>query len=161
MKKIILIISLLIISIFWINNTFAEEVITPATPINMTESGWPTWNTQWGSNNIEVKISADFSAVLPWTCFPANDDSQYICSVPKWIGWFQIVMAWLIKYVTFIASLSWVLFIVLNWVLYSMWWVDDSLKTESKKRIIKTLIWIVLLLMSWVILHIVAPWVYK
>ena len=86
---------------------------------------------------------------------------EYYCNVPKWISWFEIVVAGLIKYITFIASLAWVLFIVVNWIMYSMWWADDSLKTESKKRIVQTLIWLILLLMSWVILKIVAPWVYS
>ena len=135
LKKII--ISLIIfLWIFSINNTFAE------------------WET------IEVKISTDFSSVLPWVCLPQNDDWNYICTVPKWINGFEIVMAGLIKYITFIASLAWVLFIVVNWILYSMWGADDSLKTESKKRIVKTLSWLIVLLLSWVILHIVAPWIY-
>ena len=138
MKKIILILSILIISIFSINNTNAAE---PA--------------------DIKVYISIDFSPVI-WICSQewTAPDIKYFCNVPRWVNWFEIVMAWFIKYITFIASLAWVLFIVVNWIMYSMWWADDSLKTESKKRIIQTLIWLILLLMSWVILHIVAPWVY-
>ena len=136
MKKIILFLITLVIPFLWMNSTFAE------------------WE-------IEVTISTDFSSVLPWTCLPKNDNWDYICTVPKWVNWFNIIMAGLIKYITFIASLAWVLFIVVNWIMYSMWWADDSLKTESKKRIIQTLIWLIMLLMSWVILKIVAPWVYS
>ena len=136
MKKKILLLLIISISFFWINNTFAEEFIT-------------------------VKISADFYSILPDNCLPINTDLDYICTVPKWINWFNIVMAWLIKYVTFIASLAWVLFIVVNWILYSMGWADDSLKTDAKKRIMQTLIWIIILLMSWVILHVLAPWIYN
>jgi lysylphosphatidylglycerol synthetase-like protein (DUF2156 family) len=83
------------------------------------------------------------------------------CNVPNWVSWFEIVLTWIIKFITFIASLAWVLFIVVNGILYSMSWVDESLKSDSKKRIMKTLSWIVVLLLSWVILHILAPWVYK
>ena len=137
-KKLLLLIIIISLTLFSINNTYAEEE----------------------SNNIEVTISSDFSAILPGVCFPKNWDWDYVCSVPKWVNWFQIVMAWLIKYITFIASLAWVLFIVVNWILYSMWWADDSLKTESKKRIMKTLMGIILLLLSWAILHIIAPWIY-
>jgi hypothetical protein len=134
--KKVLLLFILLISFFSINNTYAE------------------WT-------IEVKISTNFSSVLPWVCAGKNEDWDYICTVPKWVSWFEIVVAWLIKYITFIAWLAWVLFIVVNWILYSMWWADDSLKTESKKRIIQTLTWLILLLLSWVILHIVAPWVYS
>ena len=137
MKKFVIFLAIFFISFIWINNTYAE------------------WET------IEVRISADFSTVLPWLCLPKNDDGYYICNVPKWVSWFEIVVASLIKYITFIAALAWVLFIVVNWILYSMWWADDSLKTESKKRIVQTLTWLIMLLMSWVILHIIAPWVYS
>ncbi len=142
MKKIILILSILIISFIWINNTFAEDA-------------------PWDSNVVEIVISADFSPVLPWICYTENSDGEYICAVPKWVTWFQIVMWWFIKYLTFIASLAWVLFIVVNWILYSMSWMEDSMKTDAKNRIMKTLMWIIVLLLSWVILHLIAPWVYR
>ena len=142
MKKIILLLSILFISFLWINTTFAAWL-------------------------IEVKVSIDLSSLIPWDilhiwwwCYWKNADWDFICEVPKWVGWFEFIMAHLIKYITFIVSLAWVLFIVVNWILYSMWWADDSLKTESKKRIMKTLTWIIVLLLSWVILKIVAPWVY-
>jgi hypothetical protein len=45
--------------------------------------------------------------------------------------------------------------------MYSMWGMDQSMKEESKKRIVKTIVWLIVLLMSWTILHIVAPWIYK
>ncbi len=140
-KKTILLF-IILLSLVSINSTFAE-----------TEETW----------KIKVKISSDFSAILPGQCDKSGEwkSSYYYCNVPKWINWFNIIMAWLIKYITFIASIAWVLFIVINWILYSMWWADDSLKTESKKRIIQTLIWIILLLMSWIILRIIAPRVYQ
>jgi len=134
----ILLLLFIIISFFWISNTYAA------------------------GETIEVTITTDFSSILPnGICLPKNDDWDYICKVPKWVSWFEIVVSWWIKYITFIASLAWVLFIVINWILYSMWWADDSLKTESKKRIMQTLVWLIMLLMSWVILKIVAPWVYS
>lgn len=141
MKKIILSIIITFISLFWFSYISHAEGSE--------------------SNSIEVKISADFSPILPWTCFPANSEGEYICAVPKWVSWFEVIMGWIIKYIVFIASLAWVLFIVINWILYSMWWADDSLKTDAKKRIMQTLWWIILLLLSWVILHIIAPWVYS
>ena len=173
MKKIILLLSILFISFLWINSTFADAA-SDAWWYDDETSEWDTsewdtseWDTsEWStsgwdtSDTIAVKISADFSALLPSNCAPKNDDWDYFCYVPKWITWFEIIMGWLIKYTTFIASLAWVLFIVVNWILYSMWWADDSLKSESKKRIMKTLSWLIVLLLSWVILHIIAPWVY-
>jgi hypothetical protein len=116
------------------------------------------WASFFSVNNvsaIKVSVPINMSKFLPIICTSSN-----ICEVPKWTTWFQVVMAWIIKYVLFISSLAGVLFIVINWILYSMAWMSDSLKTESKDRIVKTLIGIVLLLMSWTILHILAPWVY-
>jgi lysylphosphatidylglycerol synthetase-like protein (DUF2156 family) len=107
------------------------------------------------SSGIPVSVPINMSKFLPSIC-----TSSDTCYVPKWTTWFQVVMAWIIKYALFISSLAGVLFIVINWILYSMAWMSDSLKTESKDRIVKTLIGIVLLLMSWTILHILAPWVY-
>lgn len=139
-KKIIILLSIILVSFFSANNTFAVE-------------------------KIKVSVPIDFSSVFSWevTCSQEweKPNIKYYCMVPKWTSWFQVVMAWIIKYTLFISSLAWVLFIVINWILYSMAWMNDSLKTESKDRITKTLIWIVLLLMSWTILHILAPWVYK
>jgi len=103
---------------------------------------------------ILVETPIDMSMVFDF-CF------WTICNVPEWTTWFEVVLAWIIKFVTFIASLAWVLFIVINGILYSMSWIDESLKNDSKKRIIKTLLWLIVLLLSWVILHILAPWVYN
>lgn len=150
MKKIILLLCIIWISLFSVNNTFAEE----------TENS-ENWKT------IKVSVPIDFSSVLPEICnqgmWPQNkwEKAEYYCEVPKWTTGFQVVMAGIIKYLIFITSLAWVLFIVLNWILYSMSWMDDSMKTDSKTRIMKTIIWVVLLLLSWVILHIIAPWIYK
>ena len=85
----------------------------------------------------------------------------YDCKVEK--GPSQIIKTlWnIIKYFTYIASLVWVLFIVYNWILYSMWWIDDSMKEWAKKRIIWTLIWLLILFLSWPFLQLIAPWIYK
>jgi len=139
MKKIILLISIIWILLFSVNNTFAEEPIEVAVPIDFS-SVFKSDNGKW---------------------INCTSEKPYRCTVPKWTTWFQVVMSWIIKYAIFIASLAWVLFIVINWIMYSMAWLNDSFKTEAKDRITKTLIWIVLLLMSWTILHILAPWVYK
>jgi hypothetical protein len=107
---------------------------------------------------------------IPWVnCEPVAIEENwetktipnlYNCEVPKWAHW-VIWMLWsMIKYMTYIALLSWVMFIVYNGILYSMWWADQSLKEESKKRIIGTLLWLILLLLSWPILNFIAPWIY-
>lgn len=87
--------------------------------------------------------------------------TTYTCIV--WKGFSSVItMMWkIIKYFTYIASLGWVLFIVINGILYSMWWADPSIKDEAKKRIIATIIWLVLLFLSWVILNLIAPWIYN
>lgn len=143
MKNIVLLIITITVLLFGANNIFASDKIDVGVPIdfssvfNSDDENWISCNPKWTWSGVE-----------------------YICSVPKWTTWFQIVMTWIIKYILFIASLVWVLFIIINWILYSMAWMNDSFKTEAKDRIIKTLIWIIILIMSWVILNIIAPWVY-
>lgn len=149
MKKIILFLSILLISFTLINTTFAEGYLKVNVGVDLSSILW--------SNVIQKMLGFSWA----WCSPDLSTNNSYVCEIPKWIDWFLFVMAWLIGYITFIASIAWVLFIVINWILYSMWWADDSLKTKSKERIIKTLIWLVILLLSWVILHIIAPWVYN
>ena len=103
---------------------------------------------------IIVETPIDMSAVFSF-CTGTQ------CVVPEWTTWFEIVLSGIIKYIIFIASLAWVLFIVINWILYSMSWFDQSLKDSAKKRIIQTLLGLIVLLLSWIILHTIAPWVYS
>lgn len=122
--------------------------------------------------NWSTPVKVRTTEKIPWVkCDPVTYDSWtnswkivpnlYDCNVDKWAT--QIVkMLWdIIKYFTYIAALAWVLFIVYNGILYSMWWLDQSLKDDAKKRIWATLIWLVLLLLSWPILQMIAPWIYK
>lgn len=140
MKKIIIIVTILIsIILINTNTTFANE-----------------------TDYVNVVVTER----IPWVpCEQITEEwespKMYKCQVKKWT-WAIIEMFWnIIKYFTFLAWLFWVLFIVYNGILYSMWWADQSLKEESKKRIIWTLIWLVLLFLSWPILQIIAPWIYK
>jgi len=70
-------------------------------------------------------------------------------------------MGGIIKYFTYIAALACVLFIVINGILYSMSGMDAGLKDGAKKRIIQTLLGLVVLMLAGVILNAVAPWIYK
>lgn len=127
------------------------------------------WNTYatWEStgSGIKVKVTEKIPGA---NCSPLKEDKKneelitwYECTVAKGFSSVTIMMWNIIKYFTFIAALGWVLFIVINGILYSMWGADDSFKTESKKRIIWTLIWLIVLMLSWVILNVIAPWIYK
>ena len=108
-----------------------------------------------GESSVKVKTTVSFK----WIITGCHKDNT--CDITSWTQWVLNIMWWMIKYTTFIIGLLAVLFIVINWILYSMSWVDQSAKDTAKKRIIKTLIWIVLLLMSWTILNVLAPWIYK
>jgi len=142
MKKIIIILILIISFSFQASYVNAWDTVT----IRTTEK------VPWV--NCQPVPKKDW---MPWEVYP----NLYDCEVEKWV-WQIVSMLWqIIKYFTYIALLSWVLFIVYNWILYSMWWADQSLKDDSKKRIIWTLIWLILLLLSWPILQLIAPWIYK
>lgn len=104
---------------------------------------------------------------VPWAICSVNEPNDdwspknYKCTVEKWF-WSVITMLWnIIKYFTYIASLWAILFIVFNWIMYSMSWIEQSMKDDAKKRIIWTIVWLILLLLSWVILNTIAPWIYK
>ncbi len=147
MRKIILSIVIILSFLFQIESSFAAS--WDRVKVRVTEKiPWVTCN--------EVTDKK-------WDIIKAEDwaPALYDCEVEKWVN--QIVkMLWsIIKYFTYIASLVWVLFIVYNGILYSMWWADPSLKDDAKKRIIGTLIWLILLLLSWPILQLIAPWIYK
>jgi hypothetical protein len=135
MKKIILIL-VLGFSLFAWNSVFAA-----------------TWDTWW--NWIEVKVTEK----IPWAeCDWAP--GAYTCTVKPGFGTVMELMWWIIKYFTFLASLGWVLFIVINWVMLSMWGMWWN-KDEIKNRITMTIWWLILLLLSGLILHSIAPWIYQ
>jgi magnesium-transporting ATPase (P-type) len=99
---------------------------------------------------------------MPWMddCTEAEwhteESPLYKCTIEPGFWSVQKMLAWIIKYFTFLAWIGWVLFLVINGIMYSMW---D--KEEAKKRIIKTLTGLIILFSSWVILNLVAPWIYK
>ena len=142
LMKILLVIFLLSFSwIYNISNTYAAGSWSWITVI-VSEKIPGAWCEDWDKDKNNIVIN-------------------YKCTIKPWF-WTVIIMLWnIIKYFTFIAALGWVLFIVVNWILYSMWWADPSLKDEAKKRIVWTLVWLILLFLSWVILNLIAPWIYK
>jgi hypothetical protein len=145
MKKIITKILLLLttFSYLWISivsNTYAAD----AEPIIVTVT-----EDIPGAECDEKKVEKDWKTT-----------TTYDCKIKPWFGTIVAMMGKIIKYFTFIAALWGVLFIVYNWIMMSMGWMDQSLHDEAKKRIIQTLIWLLVLFLSWVILNVVAPWVY-
>lgn len=90
-----------------------------------------------------------------------NAPMYYECKIDWGIAWFYSTLQWIIKYFTFIVVLTWVMFIVINWIAISMSWIDSWAKEAAKWRILKTIWGLVLLLLSWVILNLIAPWVYQ
>ena len=113
------------------------------------------------AENVKVKVWTK----VPWaSCAPVVENwmiRHYECNDPKKTRW-VIKMIWnIISYFTFITLVTWVLFIVVNWILYSMGWLDQQLKEDAKKRITWTLAWIILLFSVWYILQILVPSVYK
>lgn len=144
--KLLLIFFLLwIVGINFIDNTFAEkDVITVKTTekipgADCKEIPWINTSEVW--------------PIIPWP-------STWECKIKPWFGSVMKMMWAIIKYFTFIAGLWGVLFIVINGIMYSMGGMDQGMKDESKKRITKTLVWLILLFLSWAILNMIAPWIY-
>jgi hypothetical protein len=107
----------------------------------------------WNAASITVPITTDLSFI--------NGCGATSCTVQSGFWVVQDVMGGIIKYFTYLAGLGSVLFIVINWVLYSMAGINEGMKWAAKERIQKTLIWLVILMLSWVILNAIAPWIYK
>lgn len=141
MKKILIFITLFL-GIFWV--TYAAE------------------NTSTASDTITVQVTEK----MPWMddCVPRHKrdwSTLYTCKVEPGFASVQKMLAWMIKYFTFIAGIGGVLFLVVNGIMYSMGGMDPGMKDKAKERIWKTLSGLVVLLLSWVILNLVAPWIYK
>ena len=86
---------------------------------------------------------------------------KYECTIEKWF-WSVLTLMWsLIKYFTYLTALAWVLYIVINGIMYSMAWWDNSLEGDAKKHITKMIVWLIVLFLSWLILNFIAPWIYK
>lgn len=154
MKKIILSIIIITSLLFQIEHSFAEDSGKCENCVNVRVTEEIPW--------VEckpVKIVVDWGFDKWWR--EEIIPNLYDCKVKKWASQIVEMLGNIIKYFTFIVSLVWVLFIVYNGILYSMWWADPSLKDDAKKRIIWTLIWLILLLLSGPILQLIAPWIYK
>ena len=108
-----------------------------------------------GMNWVEV------TEKIPWAnCVYNLEKNLYICHTERWFWAIMVVMWAVLKYFTFLAWIFAVLSLVVGWIMYSMWWANESLKSSAKSYIEKSLIWLVLLLLSWTILYMIAPWVY-
>ena len=138
-KKIIteILIIITIFSSFWIiQNSYAKEEWTDTTTVKVTEK-------------------------IPWAnCEKKEWEKLYTCKTGRWFWSIMGIMWDMLKYLTFLAWLFAVLSLVVWWVMYSMWWANEAMKTKSKEYIEKSLIWLVLLLLSWTILYMIAPWIY-
>lgn len=111
------------------------------------------------AETIKVKIPINLSSVIS-TCWSEPTDWSYECSITTW---FSSVKEWLwqiVKYLTFMTWLAWVLYIIINWIMLSMAWLDQNMEKSAKDNIKKTLIWLIILLLSWLILNFIAPWIY-
>ena len=130
-----IIIALSIFTIFWFyQNTFAE----------------------WEAKNV-----VEVSTRIPWVSCTLNENwKTYNCESERWFWAIMLAMWGIIKYFTFLAWIFAVLSLVVGWIMYSMWWANDSLKSSAKDYIQKSLIGLILLLLSWTILYMIAPWVY-
>lgn len=123
-----------------------------------------------GENTENEKITYKATEKLPWMkCWEpeilnewlSSETKVYDCEVKPGMESLMWIISWAIKYFTYIALVSAVLFIVINGIMYSMSWIDSGMKDEAKKRITKTLWWIVLLFLSGYILNLLFPWIYK
>lgn len=132
MKKIFILIIILFSGFFWLNYVNA-------------------------SDHVKVTTNSE----MPWVDCEKIWATKYECKVPKKSDSLIKTFWWIIKYFAFLTGIFWVLFIVINWIMYSMGWLDQELKETAKKRIIQTIFWLVILFSSGYILQTLAPWFFK
>lgn len=158
MKKIILFLCCIFLIWVW-QNSFADGVWDPNSP----DFVWPpapssTTNSSWSwTNKITVKVT---EKIPGWDCSLIESGTWawlYECKIEPWFKSVQGIIGNIIKWVTAIAALAWVLFIVINGIMLS----TGSETGEVKKRIVNGIIGLILVLLSGVILNMIAPWVYK
>ncbi len=111
-------------------------------------------NSNSGSTAIKVKIT---EKIPGGNCGEKNKDGLYECEIKPGFKSIQEIMWNIIKWLTALAALAWVLFIVVNGIMLS----TGSDSGEVKKRIVKGIIWLILVLLSGLILNMIAPWVYR
>ena len=146
LKKIFtkILIVLFVFSLFWfIQNSYTASIE------NKTQA------------TKEIKNTIQVTEKIPWVnCVKDEWEKLYTCTTKRWF-WAIMEMMWeILKYFTFIAWLFAVLSLVVWWIMYSMWWANEGMKTKAKDYIQTSLIWLILLLLSWTILYMIAPWVY-
>lgn len=185
MRKIVLIISLVFVSFgsFWV--AFAN--VDQAAIETLEQTDYNNLIQQWISSEqasqmswyspttLTVRVTEKVPwanctcawNTLNWVCYwPPNWFDNYPpavwdCTIERWFGTVKSTLWSIIKYLTYITWLAWVLYIIINWIMLSMSWLEQSMKDTAKKNIKKVLVWLLLLLLSWVILNLIAPWIYQ
>ena len=142
--------------VFWVNQTYADD------PCEWASCGaTTTWEDSW-PKTIKLTVTEK----VPWAnCEPIEGDgeltSKYECTVA--IGWqsVMIMLGKMIRFMTTLAIIWAVLFIVISGIQLSMGWLDWNAKSAAKERVFKLLGWVVLLLLSGPLLTLIAPWIYR
>lgn len=148
----------LFLKIFLILSLIFTNIFVYADGDDKTQNGtWVTFKTTEKMPWMDCKESSGDS-VNQWETWWVT---VYECEVQPWMKSLMDMIAGMIKYFTYITLISAVLFIVINGIMYSMSWMDSSMKDEAKKRITKTIGWIILLLLSGYLLNMFFPWIYK
>lgn len=118
----------------------------------------PIFFTSVFADSVNVKVPLDLKSM--WLDCKATS-TYYTCTIQTWFASVSTTIWQIIKYFTFITGLAWVLYIIFNWIMLSMAWLDQNMEKQSKDNIKKALIWLILLLLSWAILNFIAPWIYQ
>lgn len=140
------------------NNKIKKIAIWVLTTLYILSSFWFIQNSYastWDVNKVKV------TEKIPWANCKKNEwEKLYTCTTSRWFSAIMEIMWKLLKYITFLSWLFAVLALVVWWVMYSMWWANEAMKTKAKDYIQTSLIWLILLLLSWTILYMIAPWIF-
>ena len=187
-KKILLIISIFFININ-LSNVFAathlDPLSTPEKAKQWAESKfWWTWSyiivtvqepIPWMNCTISASAFRDWWALekctpaewrAAWSIEKITDlicpaSMTYDCYQEKWFGSLRTIIWEFIKFLTYLVWIIWVLYLVINWIMLSMSWLNSGMKENVKKGIIQAIVGIILLFLWGFILTEIAPWIFK
>lgn len=125
--------------------------------------GMFSWVSATGTYSVEVSEKVYGANCTKLVAKEGSNSGvvTYRCDIEPGMGTFMKMMSGIIKFLTALGALAWVLFIVINGIQLSMWWLDSSAKEDAKKWIGKAISGLIFLLLSGVILSMIAPWIYK
>ena len=143
---------------FWWSWTYI--IVTVQEPIpwmncTISSASLRSWWALEQCTTIDWKTN--YNSIWDYNC-PAS--MSYDCYQEKWFGSLKTIIWTFIKFLTYLVWVVWVLYLVINWIMLSMSWLNSGMKENVKKGIVQAILGIIVLFLWGFILRQIAPWVF-